>query len=224
MKFRDLIGSGLLALSLCAPGLRVFADDNVVVPKSRLEELERKERELDRLKGDVSKTKEENVRLKEQADEARTKAAAQPVAGPAITRMSPPLAALPPLKEGEIVDAMDLANYYAADPAAADQRFLKRKFTLRGEISGFEKPVLKRNYNVLLKTGDREMRVVCSFYPPENLSAVFPADHGAELVALEGEKRVLLAKTRQQVLMNAECRGRRGSVVLISAANLRPVP
>jgi hypothetical protein len=225
MKTRMLILSGLMALSLSAPALKVFAaDDSVVVPKTRLEELERKERELDRLKGDVNKTQEENARLKQQADEARAKAAAQTAVAPAPLRSSPPLVTLPPLKEGEIVDAMDLANYYTADPAAADQRFLKRKFILRGEISGFEKPVFKRNYNVLLKAGGSDLRVVCSFYPAEDYEGVFSADHGAELVATKGANRTVLAKTRQQVIMNAECQGRHGTVVFLSAANLRPAP
>jgi len=65
---------------------------------------------------------------------------------------------------------------------------------LRGEIVGFEKPLLKRDYKVLLKTADRDTRVICNFYPPDKFDAVFTTNHGSQLVASIGENRIPLAK------------------------------
>ncbi len=204
--------------------LPVAAQDNVTIPKSRLEELERKEQELNKLKGDVKKTKQENAQLKQKAAEAAAKAAAAPTAQPVVAHVSPPLAGLPPLKENDVVDSMDLANYYKADAAAADQRFLGHKFRLRGEVIGFEKPPLKRNFKILLKTPDRDTRVICDFYPPEQFNAVFSANHGSELVALQGETRVPLLKVGEVVSLRAECKGWHKSEVRIAGADLRRLP
>src|SRR5690348_15059881 len=91
--FRKLVGSVgcALALLIARP---LKAQDTVTVPKSRLEELERKEKELDRLKGDVSKTKAENAELKEKLEQTSTNV----VATPAPAHPVPPLATLPPLQ------------------------------------------------------------------------------------------------------------------------------
>ena len=99
----------------------------------------------------------------------------------------------------------------------------KHKLMVRGEIAGFEKPLLRRNYRVLLKTPERQPRVICDFYPPEKFNAVFTADHGAELVGLIGETRVPLAKTGDIVLVQGVCRGWHDGVVMISAAEMRRV-
>src|SRR5579864_9359847 len=65
-----IVPVGCAALLLLARPAR--AQDTVAIPKSRLEELERKERELDRLKGDVSQTKAENAQLKEKLQQVPT--------------------------------------------------------------------------------------------------------------------------------------------------------
>src|SRR6266851_956538 len=102
----------LLGLFLCGAGHPLAAQDNVTVPKSRLEELERKEKELDRLKGDFDKTKDENVQLKKENEKAATRPVPMPPAEPVITYVSPPMETLPALRPDEIVESMDLANYY----------------------------------------------------------------------------------------------------------------
>src|SRR5436190_22721357 len=91
-----------------------LADDGVTIPKSRLEQLERKEAELEKLKGDLNKTRGENVQLKQQ-HEADTARLAQPPTNAPPSYVSPPLASLPPVSEDLAIPAMDLANYYRAD-------------------------------------------------------------------------------------------------------------
>src|SRR5207245_8954244 len=59
-----------------------------------------------------------------------------------------------------------------------------------------------RNYKILLKTADRDTRVICDFLPPEISNAVFTTDHGSTLVAMtvvheqgkQGEVRMPMAK------------------------------
>jgi len=118
---------------------------------------------------------------------------------------------------------MDLANHYRSDPASADARYLKHKFLLRGEIVGFEKPLLKRDYKILLKTGDRDTRIICNFYPPDQFNAVFISNHGSQLVASMGESRVPLAKVGQIVVLRAQCKGWKDSCVFISGGGMKAV-
>lgn len=216
---KTLILSALLGLA-GLPGTASAADDNVTIPKSRLQELEEKERELKRLKGDLT-TNSPSAPLKEQPRTLLPQPATAPE--PAATRLSPPVASLPPLKENEEVDAVDLANHYRTDPATADARYRKHKFLLRGEIVGFEKPLLKRDYKVLLKTADRDTRVICNFYPPDQYNAVFTTDHGSQLVASIGDTRVPLAKVGQIVVLRAECKGWKDSCVVISGGGMNAV-
>ena len=99
-----------------------LAQETVTIPKARFEELERKERELDQLKGELSAARGETARLKKEKDEAVAKAAAVVATGPVepvVTHVSPPMSTLPSLAKGEIVDAMDLANHFRADATAA---------------------------------------------------------------------------------------------------------
>jgi hypothetical protein len=213
----------ILIMLLCLTGLfgRAFAaDDSVTISKSRLQELEEKERELNRLKSDPVTTNAETGPLKKDQPQTASKpATAAPE--PVVTHVSPPIASLPALVENEEVDALDLANHYRSDPATADARYLKHKFLLRGEIVGFEKPLLKRDYKILLKTGDRDTRVICNFYPPDEFNAVFISNHGSQLVASKGEKRLPLAKVGQMVVLRAECRGWKDSSVLISGGGMK---
>src|SRR5262249_50145021 len=137
---------------------------------------------------------------------------------------SPPMASLPPLSKAEPVDAMDLANYYRADAAAADQRFAKQSFQVRGEVVGFEKPLFIKPYRILLKSADRDVQVVCIVQPPEKYSAVFTANHGAEMVGmLPRETREPFARRGDIVILQGECKGLRDSRVEMGGCELKSV-
>ena len=208
---------GLLGCTLVLLSARpIHAQDTVTVPKSRLEELERKERELDRLKGDVSKTKAENVELKEKLQQMPT----NQVVVPPPAHPVPALASLPPLQATDVIDSKDLVAYYRQDSAAADQRFLNQRLTVAGEIAGFEKPLLKRNYRVLLPGNEPTAKVICDFYPPDKFNAVLIANHGTQLMGVIGDTRVPLAKVGERVLIKGHCKGVRDSNVQLSAGEL----
>jgi putative nucleic acid binding protein len=222
------LGPVLLVLLLSIAGQSATGQDNVSVPKSRLEELERKEKELEKLKGDLDKTKgdldktkEQNLQLKKENEKAAMRPVEAPPAQPVVTFVSPPLESLPAVQPYDTVESMDLANYYHADTSAADHRFRKRKLTVRGEIVGFEKPLYKRNYRILLKTPTRETKVICDFLPPDKANAVFTTNHGDDLVALMGETRVPIAKVGQTAIVKGECKGSSESAVMILGWDLK---
>lgn len=198
----------------------LHAQDTVTVPKSRLEELERKEKELDRLKGDVSKTKSENAELKEKLQQTSTNL----VVTPAPVHPAPALATLPPLQPGEVIDSRDLVAYYRQEPTAAEQRFRNQQLTISGEIAGFEKPLFKRNYQVLLPGNEPTAKVVCDFYPPDKYNAVFVANHGSRLDGQIGETRIPLARMGERVLIKGLCKGLHDSNVIVSAGELTEAP
>jgi hypothetical protein len=218
MKSRFLMWLVLSLVISQAP--RLLAQDDVSIPKSRLEELERKERELERLKGDLNKTKDENAQLKKEKAKVETKPSGIAVLAPAVTHASPPSDSLPPLKPQDLVESIDLATYYHANQQSADQRFRHQKLRVRGEIVGFEKPLFLRNYRILLKSPDRDTKIICDLLPPEKANAVFTTDHGAQLVAMSGENRTVLAKVGDIAVVKGECKGLHGDAVMVSCWEL----
>ena len=73
--FRPLLATLLAASLLVAPAAR--ADDNVTIPKSKLEELERKAAEFDKLQRELNRSQTENQALQKAKAEAEAKAAAE---------------------------------------------------------------------------------------------------------------------------------------------------
>ena len=119
---------------------------------------------------------------------------------------------------------MDLANYYRADAAAADHRFRKQVLKVQGEISAFEKPPFIRDYRILLKTDDREIRVVCDMNPPEQYDAMFTVKHGSELVGQKsGRNRVPIAKVGDKVIIDGQCRGLSDGTVKLSGCEFKSI-
>jgi hypothetical protein len=143
-----------LVLLSCAPF--AFGQETVTIPKSRLEELERKEAELEKLKGTAkAQPTIQNPTAKKQ-DEASPATASQTTVStpaPAVIE-SPSFASLPAVEKESVISATDLAAHYRASAAQADGRYRKRTFKVQGEIVGFDKPMMVRNYNILLKTAE----------------------------------------------------------------------
>jgi hypothetical protein len=206
-------------LSVSVP--RVFAQDTITVPKSRLEELERKEAELNKLKGDLNKTKDENVELKKQHDVDAATIAETPKV---IKHVSPPMNSLPPVVSGAAVDAMDLADHYRIDAATADQRYRKQKLKLNGEVVGFGSQLFLKPYRIMLKTPDRGTRLTCSIQPPEKYSAVYSIKEGSQLVGTSQRyEDEVIARLGDQVVIEGTCDGLKNSVVHMSGCALLSV-
>lgn len=219
--------SGLAAAAFLLMPFPGSSQDSVTISKSRLKELEEKEAELERLKqgprpqtpaaaatnaGAVSK-------VERPVADAHATPAPDSLAAPVV-----PIASLPPLKDRELVSAADLATYYRQDRAAADKRFRNRRIVVEGEIAGFNKPLLKRNYRVLLAGAQRDSQVVCDLIPPDRFSAVFTTGDGLQLVGLEGETRVPILKTGERILVEGVCRSVHGTGVLVEGREFKKAP
>ena len=212
-----------IALLLIVLALPTIGQETVTIPKARLEELERKEAELEKLKGDLSTTRGENKQLKKQHEQDAAKIASAPPVEPVVTHVSPPIESLPSLQKGETVDAMDLANHYSGDAAAADGRYRKHTFKVQGEIVGFEKPLFTRDYKIQLKAANKQIKVICDVLPPDKYSAVFTVKNGSELVGvLAGQTRVPIARVGDRVIMEGQCKGMSDSVVKMAGCEYKP--
>jgi hypothetical protein len=223
---RPCFSASHISLALFLLASVAWSQETVTIPKSRLEELERKEAELERLKGPASKPQsppqnstpqKPRELVPEQVLPQTTATSSSPSIG-----ATPSLSSLPPLENGTIVSASDLAAHYRADSAAADQRYRKHIFKVQGEIIGFEKPPLIRNYFVLLKTADPQRRIVCDFYPSDKFKAVFTIDSGTALVGvLPGETRAPLAKVGETAVIEGRCKGLSGGGVKLTGCELK---
>jgi hypothetical protein len=220
----SLLPGAWFFLLLLGSGIPLQAQDTVTVPKSRLEELERKERELERLKQESATPQTRSPSANQNATPASGNVPSETPPAPVPVRPSPLLASLPPLQAGDIVESLDLANHYRADAPAADRRYRGQRLSVRGEIVGFEKPLLRRNYRIFLPGPDRDTKVICDIYPQDKFSAVITINHGSQLVGLVGETRIPIAKVGDKVVVTGRCQGLRESAVMLVGAELRVSP
>lgn len=237
-----------LITTLCAFSIAQSraAEEMVTIPRARLEELERKEAELERLRKQMQEAQAETRRLEqdrqraemerqrlaqkaaelEQAREAAERKAAALTAAaasrePVPVHTSPPIASLPPLEKGAVVDALDLANHYRTEAAAATRRYEAGLIHVKGEVVRFEKPPFLRHYVIHLKTPDAEWKVAARVYPPESHAAVFTARGGDELVATTSAgARFVIARVGEKVLIRGRCKGVRDHTVWLGDATL----
>jgi len=212
LPFLVLIGQGVFA----------FAQETVTIPKSRLEELERKEAELEKLKGTAKPdpaVQNPTAKKKDEAVPQNSQPTSVAAPAPPATEIRS-LASLAPL-EKNTVSATDLAAHYRANPGMADERYRKHTFKVQGEIVGFEKPPLVRNYYILLKTAEPQTRVICDFYPPDNFKSVYTINAGSALVGTLSDTRVPIAKVGDQVTIEGRCKGLSGGGVKLTNCELR---
>lgn len=229
------------ALAAIATTRPARAQEMVTIPKARLQELERKEAELEQLRQQMREAQAEKQRLEQERQRleqktaeleqarraAEQKAAAAATAAAAaspqssITHTSPPIASLPPLDKGAMVDAMDLANHYRGEPAAAARRYESGPIHVRGEVVRFEKTPFLRQCVIYLKGPDAEWKVAARVYPPDSYAAVFPARGGDELVATTSAgARFVIARVGERVLIRGRCKGARERTVWLGDATL----
>ncbi len=252
MNSTQLWRFGLL-LFFAASVISARAQETVTIPKSRLVELERKEKELDALKVELGKVRGETEKLqraKEKAEKEQAKAereraraesdkaqltkakeaaeskaavatAAIAIAEPAIAHDTPALATLPPLKKGDVVDALDLMNHYRADAAGAARRYGKQRLRVRGVVTGFEKPMFASHYFILLRTTERSWRIQCTVNPSREFKATYPAQHGETLVGVTiSDARITLVRVGQTVEIEGMCRELKEQTLAFSGGSL----
>ncbi len=212
-----------------APARLAAADDSAAELKRKQEEVERLKRELDKAQSDVKRLQKENQRLRK--DEAATPpAAAQPgaaktpaAAPAAAVPPAKPIATLPPLGPDEMVELADLIGHYRTNPEAAAQRYHKKTFRIRGEVSRFDVKTFRRSYDVFLVSPDPAVRLVCEFnYAADNnTSSVYTAKRGSELVRsmTRGTTFPILA-IGDQVTIRGKCTGLEHGELVLSGCEL----
>jgi hypothetical protein len=95
---------------------------------------------------------------------------------------------------------------------------------VRGEVVGFEKKLFARTYHLLLKSVDQTLKIDCEVNPPEKFNSVFPAKEGTELIAaLPKEKRGVLMKVGDTVVVSGQCTGLHDLRVHMSSCELKSV-
>jgi hypothetical protein len=222
----------LVALALGWGAALACGQEMVTIPKARLVELERKEKELEALRAELGRARGEQEQLKREKEaaearraQAEAKAArTQAVTEPVIAHETPPLATLPPLQPGEVVDAMDLMNHYRADAAGAARRYDRQRLRVRGVVVGFDKPSFLSHYFILLQTTERRWEVAGRFELSKDISAAYPAKRGEEFVVeRRGGGKLTVARVGQTVEIEGECKGLKDQTVTLVNAVLRPV-
>jgi len=212
------------------------AQDSVTIPKARLEELERKEKELEFLKAELARARGESQQLQREktrvetekrelqqakiAAEARA-ASLSAAAEPVIARDTPSLPSLPPLARGAMVDAMDLMNHYRADPGMAAKRYETRRIRVEGVVTAFEKPMFVSHAVIYLQTTERKWKIACRAEPPASYPVVYTAKGGDELVgSTSSGARTTLATLGQRVVIEGWCKGLRDQTVTLASCQL----
>src|SRR6266540_2530326 len=185
--------------------LKQIKEDNERLRRNPLKgerEEEHRQREAE-----LQKLKAENAKLRSEQSRAAITSDAPPLA----EKPSRPLAELPPLTASDVVDAKDLVLYYKSHAVAADQRFRKKTFLIKGVADKFEAVRFMRRFEVLLDSPDNSIRVVCKFAYANKWNAVYTKERGRSLVAKEGPSELKLLKIGDVVNTRGRCEGMKGS-------------
>lgn len=183
------------------------------------------ESERAQAESEKAQSEREKAQLTKAKEAAETKAAvataAAAVTEPVIAHDTPALATLPPLKKGDVVDALDLMNHYRADAAGAARRYGKQRLRVRGVVTGFEKPMFVSYYYILLRTTERSWRIQCTVRPPREFKATYMAQHGETLVGVTtSDARITLVRVGQTVEIEGTCRELKEQTLAFSGGSL----
>jgi len=208
------VGVLFVLAPFCAP-----AQDNVTIPKSRLEELERKEKELQQLKsGAKEASPSAPVPTAAPASAVAAPAAAPASAAPAIPPAQPkPLSNLPPYESGQKVSSAELVAQFLADPAGAEQRYRKKTIVVEGRVIRIAKQWLRRDYELILEGPQAGQEVVCRLRAPDQFEAIYTINSGAELVGTAHGVQTPLAKVGTTAVVRGKCKGLKGAQVRVTA-------
>jgi len=200
-----------VAIWLPSRSLRLRAADGAADPEMELrrkaEEVEKLKEELNRAQSDLKKLEVENQRLRTEKTNAPP-ASTPPATTVAPAKPVPAVATLPPLESGAVVDAADLTEHFRADPAKAGERYRKKTFRVKGEVTRFGAKILVRYYEVILQTPEKSATVVCTFNYLDRYRAVYTKDSGEVLVGVVGERtEIPLLKVGDRVEIEGTCEG-----------------
>jgi len=185
------------------------------------EARKRKEQEIEKLKQDLARAEAEAAKLGSGTAENTSPPVAKAGKTSAPDEAAKPIAGLALLKAGDVVDAADLVLQFKADSAAANQRYRKKTFRVRGVVERFEPKMFVRKYDVLLASTEKFVRLVVGFDYPDNLKAVYTIQHGQKLVGKPTDhSEVTLLKVGDPVVFEGKCQGLSDSEIVFSGCRL----
>lgn len=211
---------------ICLAGLppALLAQEQVTLPRAEYEELKRQAESAKQLQAELDRTKAELNRLQQippgSPPTATPKSERRPeTPAKTITAGAPPepaqpdpmndrpaSVALPAIDAASIIEVADILQQFAQNPTAAGKHYDKQKLTFRGTIAGFDKPALRRDFEVIFRTSAGQL--VCRVAPPDRYAAVFTTRSGAVLTGrTERGAESELLKIGDAVSIEGTCQG-----------------
>jgi hypothetical protein len=187
-----------------------------------------KEAEVQRLKQDLARAEAEAAKLNQ--SEAKPKNEdGPPAVAPVESPVSTPAAVRAPapvkpaavdrqtLRIDEVVDTADLIEEFKMDSAAANERYQKKAFRIKGLVERFETKLFRRKYDVVLKSPEKFLRVILRFDYPDEYKSIYTIQNGQKLVGHPAaNKEVTMMTVGDAVVFQGTCKGLRGEEVILT--------
>jgi hypothetical protein len=219
-RVKTLLWCALLSVSFSLA--RPLTAKAAEADRSMEKELRRKTEEVERLKQELQQAQDQLKQLKADNERLQKEQARPPRLAPtAPPKPLTPLATLPQLKAGQLVDLDELAGHFRADPAAAGVRYGKQTFRVKGAVARFDPAIMLRNYDVILASPDSLLAVACNFRYPDHFTAVYTKQKGQVLVARAGSKAEhKLLHVGETVIIQGKCRGLKDGQIVLTGCEM----
>ena len=191
------------------------------------EARKQKEEEIQKLRQDLARAEVEAARLREDGTQSEglnhsPSAKSGKVPGPGTVETARgPIAELPPLNPGDVLDAAELVQQFKSDSNGADRRYRGKTLRVRGVIERFEPKLFIRKYEILLESPDRFLKVVATFDYPDHYRTVYSTQRGQTLVGKPAEnKEVVLMRAGQTVVLQGKYKSGRETDIALTGSRL----
>jgi hypothetical protein len=192
---------------------------------------QQKEAEIQRLKQDLARAEADAAKLNQ--TEAQPKNEPKPSAA-ALVKPSDstnphartpgpaePAAELTSVKGDEIVDAADLVQQFKTDSTAAEERCQKKTLRVKGVIERFEAKLFRRQYEVILESPEKFLRVVMRFDYPDDFKSIYTIQNGQKLAGRPAENNeVTLMTVGDAVVFQGRCKGLRDAEIIFTGCKM----
>ncbi len=183
--------------------------------------------EIQKLKQDLARAEAEGAKLnqteaelqKETIPPATARVKSPDSTTPRGTRPEPakPAVQLSPMKRDEIVDAAELVQQFMTDSAAAEALCQRKTFRVRGVIQRFEAKLFRRQYEVILESPEKFLRVVLQFDYPDDYKSIYTTEQGQKLVGRPAENKVVtLMQVGDAAVFQGRCKGLRDTEIVFT--------
>jgi hypothetical protein len=182
------------------------ADGNV---DQRRQEVERLEQELLKAKQELQRVEQENRELRKLA--------------PTNALPVPRIESLPPLAEGQVLEAAVISAHFETDREAATRRYADHVLRVEGRIEDFDRPLLERTYELRLAGAAFSPPVVARFNYLDRYRTVFTRDDGATLVGrIDDRATRVLHRKGDKIVVQGRCKGFKDGAIVLSSCTRVP--